>query len=57
MKMVRLVGVNYLGHYFGFCKDICSNCGREFKQVIKEEFICRGSTKFQIINRLTGGEI
>jgi len=51
------VGVNYLGHYFEFCKDVCSNCGREWKQAIKEEFICRGSTKFAVVNRLTGGEI
>lgn len=50
------MGVNYLGHHFEFCKDICSNCGREWKQVIKEDYICRGSTKFAVINRLIGGE-
>jgi len=51
------MGVNYLGHHFKFCKDICSNCGRGFKQVMKEDFICRGSTKFQVVNRLTDGEV
>ena len=51
------MGINYLGHYFDWNKDICSNCGREWKQVTKEDFICRGSTKFQVVNRLTDGEV
>ena len=52
----RKPGMSYLSHWFEFGKDVCSHCGREWKQVVTEDFICRGSTKFKVVSRLMGEE-
>lgn len=46
------MGVSYLGHCWKFNDDECSDCGKSLQDVIEEDCICRGNTKYKVVRRL-----